>query len=313
VLVGFSTSDDAAVYRLGDVALVSTVDLFTPIVDDAETFGRIAAANALSDIYAMGARPLFALSIVGFPTKTLPLETLGAILRGGAAVCAEAGIAIVGGHSIDDPEPKYGLAVTGVVDPARVVRNSTARPGDALVLTKAIGTGVISQAVKAGRAAQEVVAAAVASMARLNRDGCAAMVEVGVNAATDVTGFGFIGHLHELAHASGLAARIDAAAVPLLPGAAELAAAGVLSGGSRRNAAHFGKWVGADGVDATTMTLLADAQTSGGLLIAVARERLEALCAALRARGVLDAVVGELVAGDAGTIRVRAGTTPAPR
>lgn len=305
MLVGFSTSDDAAVYRLSaELALVATVDLFTPIVDDPETFGRIAAANALSDVYAMGARPLFALSIVGFPTKTLPLETLAAILRGGAAVCAEAACPIVGGHSIDDPEPKYGLAVTGVVDPAKVVRNSTARAGDALVLTKAIGTGVISQAVKGGRAPADVVAAAVASMARLNRDGCAAMLEVGVDAATDITGFGFLGHLHELAHASGVAVRIDARAVPLLPGAAELASAGVLSGGSKRNAAYFGKWVAAEGIDAVTMTLLADAQTSGGLLIAVRPERLEALRAALRARGVLDAVVGELVDGAAGAIRV---------
>jgi selenide,water dikinase len=305
VLVGIATNDDAAVYRLaGDQALVATVDVFTPIVDDPFDFGRIAAANALSDVYAMGARPLFALSIIGFPTRKLPLSVMADILRGGVAGCAEAGIAVVGGHSIDDAEPKYGLSVVGVVHPERVVKNSTGRAGDVLVLTKPIGTGVISQAVKQGTAAAESLAAAVASMAALNRPAAEAMVEVGVSAATDVTGFGLLGHLHELAHASGVAARVDAARVPLLPGALELAAAGTIPGGSKRNAAFVERWTGFGAVDPPLRLLLTDAQTSGGLLIAVPPERLEALRRALRARGVLDAPIGELVAGSAGAIAV---------
>jgi selenide,water dikinase len=305
VLVGIATNDDAAVYRFGDQALVATVDVFTPVVDDARDFGRIAAANALSDVYAMGARPLFALSIIGFPTKKLPLAEMAAILQGGAAVCAEAGIAVVGGHSIDDAEPKYGLAVIGVVDPARVVRNSTARPGDELVLTKPIGTGVITQGVKLGRVPADVLAPAVAGMAALNREACAALVEVGVDAATDVTGFGLLGHLHELAHASGVTAELRADAVPLYAGARALAEAGVLPGGSRRNADYFARWVETtDAVDAASRALLADAQTSGGLLIAVPGERLAALRSELARRGVLDAHVGRLLEGPAGRIRL---------
>jgi selenide,water dikinase len=305
VLVGIATNDDAAVYRLGDQALVATVDVFTPVVDDPFDFGRIAAANSLSDVYAMGARPLFALSIIGFPVKKLPLEVMSRILAGGAAVCAAAGIAVVGGHSIDDAEPKYGLSVVGVVDPARVVRNSTGRAGDVLVLTKPIGTGVISQAVKAGRAPAEALAAAVESMARLNREACEAMVEVGPSAATDVTGFGLLGHLHELAHGSGVAARIEAAAVPLLPSARALAEAGVLPGGTRRNAEYFGRWVRfADTVDAPARLLLADAQTSGGLLVALPTDRAPALLDALAARGVTGSAIGALVEGDPGSITV---------
>jgi selenide,water dikinase len=305
VLVGIATNDDAAVYRLGAEALVATVDLFTPIVDDARDFGRIAAANALSDVYAMGARPLLALSIIGFPAKKLPLGIMADILKGGAAVCAEAGIAIVGGHSIDDPEPKYGLAVVGLVDPERVVRNSTARPGDALVLTKPIGTGAVTQGIKLGRVEPAAVAAVVAGMTTLNRAAAQAMVEVGVSAATDVTGFGLLGHLHEVVHASGLAAELDAAAVPLYPGARALAEAGVLPGGSRRNADYFGRWVEiADSVDAAARALLFDAQTSGGLLICVPGARTGALVAALGQRGVLAAEVGRLVEGRAGWITV---------
>ena len=305
MLVGFETSDDAAVYRLGDTALVATVDVFTPIVDDPFAFGQIAAANALSDVYAMGARPLFALSIVCFPVKTLPLEVLGEIMRGGAAKAAEAGIAIVGGHSIDDPEPKFGLSVVGVVDPAKVVRNSTARPGDALYLTKAIGTGVLSQGVKVEKTAPADAAAAIASMAALNRDAAAAMAEVAPSAATDVTGYGLLGHLHEVAHASGVTARVSAKAVPLLSGALALAAAGVIPGGSRRNAEQFARWVTfADGVAAATRTLLTDAQTSGGLLISVPAERGPALAEALARRGVLGARIGEIEAGEAGRIFV---------
>ncbi len=239
ILVGTSTRDDAAVVRVGQHGIVATIDVFTPIVDDPRDYGRIAAANSISDIYAMGAQPLFALSFIGFPAKTLPMEILGEIIAGGAEKCAEAGIAIVGGHSIDDPEPKFGLAVIGVVDPERIVRNSTARAGNVLFLTKAIGTGVVSQAIKAGTAPAEAAAAAIASMAALNREACAAMIEVGVDAATDVTGFGLIGHLHEVAEASGVSARIHADRVPILPGARDLASRGSISGGSKRNAEHF--------------------------------------------------------------------------
>jgi selenide,water dikinase len=287
------------VYRFGDQALVATVDIFTPIVDDPLDFGRIAAANALSDVYAMGARPLFALSIIGFPAKKLPLEMMAAILRGGAAVCAEAGIAIVGGHSIDDAEPKYGLSVIGAVDPARVVQNSTARPGDVLVLTKPIGTGVISQGVKVGRATADVLGTAVAGMAALNRDACAAMIEAGPSAATDVSGFGLLGHMHEMVHASGVSAEIGAAAVPFYPGAHALAEAGILPGGSRRNDEYFSRWIDWKGqIDVATRALLTDAQTSGGLLISVPADRLPSLREGLRRRHVLCAEIGRIVAPD---------------
>jgi selenide,water dikinase len=299
VLVGIATNDDAAVYKLGDRALVATVDLFTPIVDDPRDFGRIGAANSLSDVYAMGARPLFALSIIGFPAKKLPLEMMTEILQGGAEKAAEAGIAIVGGHSIDDAEPKYGLSVVGVVDPDKVVRNSTARAGHVLVLTKPIGTGVISQGIKSGRASEAEIAAATASMAHLNREAAEKMIAIGapdVSAATDVTGFGLIGHLHEVIHASGVSARLTAGAVPLLPGARALAAQGIVPGGSKRNAEFFGRWVRWDDrVDVETRTLLADAQTSGGLLVCVAPARAGELGGT---------VIGELVAGDPGWISV---------
>ena len=306
VLVGISTFDDAGVYRLSDeTALVATVDVFTPIVDEPYAFGQIAAANALSDVYAMGAKPLFALSIVGFPTRSLPIEMLAEILRGGVDKAATAGIAVIGGHSIEDAEPKYGLAVVGCVAPARVVRNSTAHAGDVLVLTKPIGTGIVAQGIKTGRARPDDAALAVASMTTLNRDACDAMVEIGVAAATDVTGFGLLGHLHEVAHASGVSARVYASAVPLLPGALELAAAGVIPGGSRRNADYFGRWIRwTDDVSVPMQALLCDAQTSGGLLMCVTRARLAALCAALATRQSTAAVIGELTEGEAGLIFV---------
>lgn len=282
---------------------MATVDVFTPIVDDPVDFGRIAAANSLSDVYAMGAKPLFALSFIGFPAKKLGLEVMAAILRGGAEKCAEAGIAIVGGHSIDDAEPKYGLSVVGTVRPDAVVRNSTARAGDRLILTKPIGTGVISQGVKLGRSSADDVARAVASMATLNRAACDAMLEVGASAATDVTGFGLLGHLHEMVHGSGVSARLRADAVPLLAGARALAEAGVVPGGSKRNADYFGRWATfAPGVDAATRLLLADAQTSGGLLIATGRPA--EMLAALSSRGVTAAEIGAIEAAAPGTIAV---------
>lgn len=309
VLVDASTSDDAAVYRIdADRALVATADFFTPIVDDAYDFGRIAAANALSDVYAMGARPLFALNLVSFPRAYLGEGVLSEIVRGGGEVARAAGVAVIGGHSIDDAEPKYGLCVIGEAVPERIVRNSTARAGDRLVLTKPIGTGVIATAIKRGSAPNDVIAAAVSSMTTLNRGAAEAMLEVGVHAATDVTGYGLLGHLHELARASRLTARIAASAVPLLAGAEALAAAGFVPGGTKRNAADLEPHVAwsADVAD-THRVLLCDAQTSGGLLIAVSEERTDALLELLREAGTpAAAVIGELAEGTPGRIEVGA-------
>lgn len=308
VLVDASTGDDAAVYRLdAERALVATTDFFTPIVDDAYDFGRIAAANALSDIYAMGAKPLFALNLVAFPRALLGEGWLSEIVRGGGEVAREAGIPVIGGHSIDDAEPKYGLCVIGEVEPDRIVRNSTGRPGDRLVLTKPIGTGIIATAIKRGAAPEDAVRAAVASMTTLNRAAAEAMLRAGAHAATDVTGFGLLGHLHELARASGLEAHISAGEVPLLPHAVELVEAGYIPGGTRRNradVAHAVAW--ADAVPEPLRVLLADAQTSGGLLIAVAPDRVDDLLSALEEAGTPAAApIGELAEGVGGQIRVR--------
>ena len=302
VLVDASTGDDAAVYQLDDTrALVATTDFFTPIVDDAFDFGRIAAANALSDIYAMGARPLFALNLVGFPRHLLDTGILEEILRGGGAVAREAGIAIIGGHSIDDAEPKYGLAVIGEVEPGRIVRNVGARPGDLLILTKPLGTGVIATALKNDRATPEVVRGAVESMATLNRSAADVMIKAGVRAATDITGFGLLGHLHAMLRASGVGARIRASAVPLLNGAPDLVREDQIPGGTRRNyqdAAAATTWAAA--IPEWLRMLLCDAQTSGGLLMACAPARTEALVHALvRARTPAAAIIGEVTVGDA--------------
>jgi selenide, water dikinase len=306
VLVGLETGDDAAVYRLRpDLALVVTTDFFTPVVDDAYTFGAIAAANALSDIYAMGAKPLMAVNLVAFPVKELPASLLAEILRGGLDKVREAGIDILGGHSIDDHEPKYGLAVTGTVHPDKVVRNRGGRPGDQLVLTKPLGTGVIATAIKHQVAPQTSAAAAIDGMLRLNRDAADAMATVDVHAATDITGFGLLGHLHYLARASGVAARVEAAAVPLLEGAERLADAGEVPGGTRSNERFLAsrvRWPAA--LPAARQTLLCDAQTSGGLLIATSGTDAERLLEALRSRGVPGFVVGELVGGEPGAIVV---------
>lgn len=300
ILVDASTGDDAAVYRIDENrALVATADFFTPIVDDPFDFGRIAAANAFSDVYAMGARPLFALNLVGFPRKLLGEGILDEILRGGSTMAREAGAPILGGHSIDDAEPKYGLSVIGEVDPAKIVRNAGARTGDVLVLTKPIGTGIIATALKNDQASAGAIAAAVHSMTRLNRDASEAMLEIGVNAATDITGFGLLGHLNEILKASGVGARIRASRVPLLEGAPELARAGQLPGGTRRNftdAAEYASW--ADNIPEFLRMLLCDAQTSGGLLIAAAPDRARALTHALQRRRSLAAdVIGEVIAG----------------
>ncbi|HSO52188.1 MAG TPA: selenide, water dikinase SelD [Actinomycetes bacterium] len=306
LLVGAAEGDDAAVFRLDDQrALVLTTDFFTPIVDDARDWGRIAAANALSDVYAMGGRPLIALNLTAWPAD-LPVELLAEVLRGGAEVAAQAGCPVVGGHSIDDPEPKYGLAVVGLADPERLLTIARARPGDRLVLTKPLGTGVVATAIKRGDPDPAAVAAAVAAMTTLNRDAAEAALAAGVEAATDVTGFGLLGHLHRMLRASGVAAQVDAARVPFLPGAAELAGAGFVSGGTRNNQAYLRDHVELeDGLPPVVATLLHDAQTSGGLLLPVDPERLGGLVGDLRDRGIEPAVIGRVVDGPPGRIGVR--------
>ena len=307
ILVDASSRDDAAVFQMApDRAIVATVDFFTPIVDDPYDFGRIAATNAFSDLYAMGATPLFALNLVGWPRDTLPFELLGEVIRGGADVARAAGAFVLGGHSVDDAEPKYGMAAIGEAHPDRIVTNAGARPGDALVLTKPLGTGVLTTALKRDMLSEAELAPAVAAMTTLNAGAARAMLAVGVHAATDVTGFGLLGHLRTLLEASGAAAEVRAAAVPLLPRAREVADRGAIPGGTERNAANVADAVSfASGVDGTTRLLLADAQTSGGLLIAVAAERVDALVAALGHEGTPAAdVIGRVVAGKPGAIAV---------
>jgi selenide,water dikinase len=307
ILVDASSRDDAAVFRMApDRAIVATVDFFTPIVDDPYDFGRIAATNAFSDLYAMGATPLFALNLVAWPRDTLPFDLLGDVVRGGADVARAAGAFVLGGHSVDDPEPKYGMAAIGEVHPDRIVTNAGARPGDALVLTKPLGTGVLTTALKRDLLSDTDLAPAVAAMTTLNAGAARAMLGVGVHAATDVTGFGLLGHLHTLLEASGAAAEVRAAAVPLLARAREMAERGAIPGGTERNAASVAEAVSfAAGVDQTARLLLVDAQTSGGLLIAVAAERTDALVAALgREATPAAAVIGRVVTGTPGAIAV---------
>jgi len=305
-LVDASTGDDAAVYRLdADRALVVTADFFTPIVDDPRDFGRIAAANALSDLYAMGARPLFGLNLVGFPRDLLDRGILERILAGGGETCRDAGIAVLGGHSIDDAEPKFGMVAVGEVHPDRLLGHDGARPGDVLVLTKPLGSGVVATAIKAGNAPDSAVEEAVAVMATLNAGAAEAAAEVGVHAATDVTGFGLLGHLRALLRASGCSATVASSAVPLLGGVEELVEAGHVPGGTRRNAEDLAadvEWD--DSVPATRRTLLCDAQTSGGLLLSVPEARTGALLEALAGRSPRAVVVGRVSAGEAGRIRV---------
>jgi selenide, water dikinase len=306
VLVGPETRDDAAVYRLTDgLALVLTVDFFTPIVDDPRAFGQIAAANSLSDVYAMGGRPIAMLSIVGFPRDKLPMTVLGEVLRGGAEKAREAGVSVVGGHSVDDAEPKVGYAVVGLVHPGRVWRNVGARPGDGLVLTKPLGTGIISTAIKQGKAPERAMTAAVRTMATLNRSAAEAAAKVPVHAVTDVTGFGLLGHLQEMTHGSKVRARLHADRIPLLPDVVELAEAGLVPGGTRRNlhaAAETVRWD--PGISEALRCVIGDAQTSGGLLVAT--PDAAGLLRALAAAGVEGAAeIGEIEAEDAaGTIEV---------
>jgi selenide,water dikinase len=299
LLVGSETADDGGVYRISeDLALVQSVDFFTPIVDDPYDFGRIAAANALSDLYAMGARPITALNLVAFSLQELGASVLTEILRGGHDAVSEAGAVIVGGHSIDDREPKYGLAVTGVAHPAEILTNAGGRPGDVLVLSKPLGAGVASTAVKRGQAPDGLIEQASAVMRELNRDAAAAAREAGATALTDVTGFGLLGHLHELSRASGVAAEVEAEAVPAIPGVMELLAGAdaPVAGGTRRNRAHAERFTRfGQGVSEALRWLLCDAMTSGGLLAAVPPT------SAGRARGP---VIGRLLAGAPGRIGV---------
>jgi selenide, water dikinase len=307
VLVGFGTRDDAAIYKLTDeLALALTIDVFTPVVDDPYAFGAVAAANALSDVYAMGARPVAMLSFAGFPRGTLPWDVLERMLKGGADKAREAGVDVVGGHTVDDPEPKCGYAVVGVVHPERAVSNAGGQPGDRLVLTKPLGSGVLTTAIKRDLLDQDGIQRVVDVMATLNRAAAEAMLQVGVHACTDVTGFGLLGHLYEMASASGLSAIVRLEAVPILPGVLELIEQGVVPGGTRTNEAYleeFTTW--GEGVNPHLRVALADAQTSGGLLIALSAERTDELVAALGAAGTHSAaVIGELVAGEPGTLRV---------
>jgi selenide,water dikinase len=310
VLVGSATADDAAVYRLdGERALVLTTDFFTPIVDDPYEFGAIAAANALSDVYAMGAAPLTALAIVGFPDELLEPAVLSEILRGGAEKAKEAGIDVVGGHTIKSDEPIYGLAVTGLVHPDRMVTNAGARPRDLLVLTKPLGLGIVTTAAKNDVDTERAIVEAIRLMSTLNRSACEAMLEVGVNAATDVTGFGLLGHLRNLLAASAVSATVWLDALPILSAARGYVRAGIAPGGSRANhrfmAAHteYGAEIGLD-----DQLLLCDAQTSGGLLIAVSESRAEELIARLSKRNVpCAAIVGRVEEGRSGFMRVVSG------
>jgi selenide,water dikinase len=307
VLVGLETSDDAGVYQLNDeVALIQTADFFTPIVDDPYTFGQIAVANALSDVYAMGGKPLTALNLVAFPIKDLSPSVLKEILRGGLSKMEEAEVALVGGHTVEDPEIKYGLAVTGVVHPKRILTNAGAKPGDQLVLTKPLGTGIIATALKGGMASNESVAKMVESMVALNRKASERMQTFPSHACTDITGFSFIGHALEMAMASQVGMVIHSPNIPLLPGAMEYARLGLLTGGGHLNRQFFSCRVEADpGLTPLLMDVLYDPQTSGGLLISLPPSEAEKLVQELKKEERIDAsIVGEVVEEPQGKIRI---------
>ncbi|AQR62806.1 selenide, water dikinase SelD [Brevundimonas sp. LM2] len=300
LMVGNETADDAAVWRLNDAqALVATTDFFMPVVDDPFDFGRIAATNALSDVYAMGGRPIFALALVGMPVNVLSVETIGRILAGGASVCAAAGIPVAGGHSIDSVEPIYGLVALGLVHPDRVLTNAGARDGDVLILTKGLGVGILSAALKQERLDADGYATLIASTTQLNAVGADLAERGEVHAMTDVTGFGLLGHALELARGSGLSVEIEAGAVPLLNGVEGLARDGLRTGASGRNWASYGEGVTLPGgFEDWRRDLLTDPQTSGGLLVAVAPEGAEAVLTQIRAAGFdRAAVVGRVTAG----------------
>ena len=304
-MVGFEHGDDAAVYRLNEhVALVLTVDFFAPIVDEPFTYGAIAAANSLSDVYAVGGRPITALNIAAIP-RSLPFEVSAEILRGGAAKVSEAGAIIVGGHTVDDDEPKYGLSVVGIVEPGQQVQNSTAEAGDVLVLTKPLGTGIVTTALKNGKALGEVLDAAVDSMLRLNRDAAEAMVSAAAHAATDITGFGIVGHLMTMMRASATTGRLRRSALPVLPGALDLLQDGVAPGGTHRNLESCTDSVTwADNINDIDRLLMCDPQTSGGLLISVPEDAVDSLLADLTAREVVATIVGDVTAFDGRAVDV---------
>jgi selenide, water dikinase len=312
VLVAADTGDDAAVYLLpSGQGLIATLDFFTPIVDDPYDWGRIAATNALSDVYAMGGRALLALNIVNWPVDDLPLEMLAQVLQGGVDVATGDGVTVAGGHSITDPEPKYGMVVLGLVDPAEVVRISTAPVGAALYLTKPLGLGIVSTAIKRGQADADLVAAAVRLMTTTNRAGAEAMRDADAEAATDVTGFGLLGHLHRMLEASGAAAELDAAAIPLMdPRILDLARRDVVPGGTKRNLAYVRAHTDFGDLPEPERLILADAQTSGGLLIAAKHK--PSMEAALRDHGVPFTRIGTVVAGEPGRITVRGGALVVP-
>ncbi len=305
--MGLDACDDAGVYRINeDVALIQTVDFFTPVVDDPYSYGQIAAANALSDVYAMGGKPLTAMNIICFPTERLELSVLAEILRGGADKIKEAGTILVGGHSVEDNEPKYGLSVTGIVHPAKVVTNAGAKPGDVLVLTKPLGIGIITTAIKGGLASPEEIALAVKVMAALNKEAAEAMLEVGVNGCTDVTGFGLLGHALEMAQASRVSMTIFAARVPVLNPVYSYLTIGIVPAGTRKNLKYVKKFVEfSPDVAESEQLILADAVTSGGLLISVPGAKGGDLIEKLHARGITEAaIIGEVSLNGGSRIKV---------
>ena len=308
VIVGTETSDDATVYRISDdFAIVQSLDFFTPIVDDPYAFGSIAATNALSDIYAMGAQPLFAMNIVGFPEKTLPMTVLEEILKGAHEKAAEAGISVLGGHTIEDPEPKYGMVVCGGIHPDKVIRNVGVETGDALILTKPIGTGILSTAIKRGLATPDVAHQVIQQMCTLNKNAAEVMMQFTVHACTDITGFGLLGHIREMSKASGKDIEIWYSRIPFLDEVSALAAAGVVPGGTFNNLDHVKEHVDFGSLGRTKQLMLCDAQTSGGLLIALPEDVAEACLSAMHQNGVTDAVrVGKCTGEGAGTIRITA-------
>jgi len=314
LLVGSTTGDDAAVWRLDDRrALVVTADFITPVVDDARTWGRVAAANAVSDVYAMGGRPLLALNLVGWNNEELSTDLLGDVLLGAQDVADAGGFVIAGGHTVDDPEPKFGLAVVGEADPDRLLTNAGFRVGDVLLLTKPLGVGVVTTAIKRGDAPADVVEAALASMTRLNAEAASVALDVGSTGATDVTGFGLLGHLGRAMVESGVAAEVEVSAVPLLPGTRALAGSGAVPGGSRRNLAWVEGPPGAGldggldrgGFDDLDVLLMADAQTSGGLVFGAPPERVDEALGALSATGHTAAAIGRVVDTGSGSSRLR--------
>lgn len=303
LLVGASTGDDAAVWSLGaDQALVSTADFITPVVDDARAWGQIAAANAVSDVYAMGGRPIFALNLVGWPHETLPIDMLGDVLLGGADVAAQGGFAVVGGHTIDDPEPKYGMAVTGLVDPAKMMTNAGLVAGQDLVLTKPLGVGIVTTAIKAGVASDSAATTAVESMRRINADAARIAAAAGATGCTDVTGFGLLGHLGRMTVESQVSAAVWFEALPLLPDTVELTEQGMAPGGSRRNLAANLDLLDSGGHDENVELIVADAQTSGGLVFGVHPDRTQAVLAELAATGHQAAHIGQTSPGDSGIV-----------